>query len=252
MAVRQINGVVFMACHSAVIWRGPSPMDGAPICAVAIISQSSRENTKTGAVAQTYILREDIDPRDASKSRADYSICGDCPMAGIATADPKRKIAKDRICYVQLGQGPLNVFKAMRRGVYPVVRGHAAIAAIGRGRVVRLGTYGDPAMVPVDIWASLISEARGHMAYSHQANVPAANFRADLYMRSIDSVEEAYEAWASGQRTFRVINSVANIVKGKEILCPASKEAGRRVQCADCQLCGGTRVQAKSIAIPAH
>ena len=166
------------ACHSAVIWRGPSPMDGAPICAVAVISQSSRENTKTGAVVQTYILLEDIDPRNASKSGADYSICGTCPLRGIATDDPDRSIARNRICYVQLGQGPLNVFKAIQRGVYPVVRGHAAIAAIGRGRVVRLGTYGDPAMVPSYIWESLISEARGHTAYSHQANVPAANFRA--------------------------------------------------------------------------
>jgi hypothetical protein len=71
-------------------------------------------------------------------------------------------------------------------------------------------------------------------------------------MRSIDSLEEAYEAWANGQRTFRVVKSVNEIVKGKEILCPASKEAGRRVQCADCRLCSGSRVQAKSIAIPVH
>jgi hypothetical protein len=227
-------------------------MDGAPICAVAVISQSSRENTKTGAVVQTYILREDIDPRDASKSGADYSICGTCPLRGIATNDPDRSIARNRVCYVQLGQGPLNVFKALQRGVYPVVRGHAAIAAIGRGRVVRLGTYGDPAMVPSYIWESLIAETRGHTAYSHQANVPAANFRADLYMRSIDSLEEAYAAWDAGQRTFRVIKSINEIVKSREILCPASKEAGHRVQCADCRLCGGTRVQAKSIAIPAH
>jgi hypothetical protein len=79
-----------------------------------------------------------------------------------------------------------------------------------------------------------------------------ANFRPDLYMRSVDSLEEAYEAWANGQRTFRVVKSVDEIIKGREILCPASKEAGRRVQCADCRLCGGTRMQAKSIAIPAH
>jgi hypothetical protein len=227
-------------------------MDGAPICAVAVISQSSRENTKTGAVVQTYILLEDIDPRDASKSGADYSICGTCPLRGIATDDPDRSIARNRICYVQLGQGPLNVFKAMQRGVYPVVRGHAAIAAIGRGRVVRLGTYGDPAMVPSYIWESLISEARGHTAHSHQANVPAANFRADLYMHSADSLEQAQGAWASGQRTFRIVRTVADIVKGREILCPASKEAGRRVTCTDCRLCGGSRQVAKSIAIVAH
>jgi hypothetical protein len=32
----------------------------------------------------------------------------------------------------------------------------------------------------------------------------------------------------------------------------AEKERFHIVQCADCRLCGGTRVQAKSIAIPAH
>jgi hypothetical protein len=173
-------------------------------------------------------------------------------LRGIVTDDPDRSIARNRICYVQLGQGPLNVFKAIQRGVYPVVRGHAAIAAIGRGRVVRLGTYGDPAMVPSYIWESLISEARGHTAYSHQANVPAANFRADLYMHSVDSLEQAQGAWASGQRTFRVVRTIADIVKGREILCPASKEAGRRVTCTDCRLCGGSRQVAKSIAIVAH
>jgi hypothetical protein len=41
-------------------------------------------------------------------------------------------------------------------------------------------------------------------------------------------------------------------VKGKEILCPASKEAGERVQCAQCKLCGGNSVKGKSVAIVAH
>ena len=201
---------------------------------------------------QTYILVDGVDPRHANKSGADYSICGSCPFRGTAHNEPERKLAKGRKCYVRIDQGPLNVYRAVQRGVYPFIRGHAAIAAIGRGRMVRIGTYGDGAAVPSYIWDSLISEAAGHTAYSHQALMRTANFRPDLYVRSIDSLEEAYEAWANGQRTFRVVNSVADIVKGKEILCPASKEAGRRVQCTDCRLCGGTRVQAKSIAIPAH
>jgi hypothetical protein len=71
-------------------------------------------------------------------------------------------------------------------------------------------------------------------------------------MRSVDSIIEAEQAWSLGQRTFRVVRSFGDIVKGKEILCPASKEAGRRVQSAACMLCGGNRVLAKSIAIPAH
>jgi hypothetical protein len=235
--------------QSAIIYRGPSLIDNKPIVVVATYT---KRNRKTGGMVQTYILVDGVDPRHANKSGADYSICGNCPFRGTAHNEPKYKLAKGRKCYVRIDQGPLNVYRAVQRDVYPFVRGHAAITALGRGRMVRIGTYGDGAAVPSYIWDSLISEAAGHTAYSHQALMRTANFRPDLYMRSIGSLEEAYEAWANGQRTFRVVNSVADIVKGKEILCPASKEAGRRVQCADCRLCGGTRVQAKSIAIPAH
>jgi hypothetical protein len=53
-------------------------------------------------------------------------------------------------------------------------------------------------------------------------------------------------------RTFRVIDSVSSIVKDKEILCPASKEAGYRTTCDSCKLCSGSNISAKSIAIVAH
>jgi hypothetical protein len=97
---------------------------------------------------QTYILVDGVDPRHANKSGADYSICGSCPFRGTAHNEPERKLAKGRKCYVRIDQGPLNVYRAVQRGVYPFIRGHAAIAAIGRDRMVRIGTYGDGAAVP--------------------------------------------------------------------------------------------------------
>lgn len=234
---------------SAIIYRGPSLIDGAPIVVIAI---DSARNTKTGRMVQTYILRADIDPREANKTGADFSICGNCPHRGTPTDDPAAKQAKGRSCYVLLGQGPLAAYRTMLRGVYPTVQGHAAIAAIGRGKLVRLGTYGDPAAVPSYIWESLISDAAGHTAYSHQAATQGADFRPNYMMQSADSESDARAAWAAGRRTFRVVASVADIIAGKEILCPASKEAGRRVTCSQCKLCGGASVQAKSIAIPDH
>jgi hypothetical protein len=75
----------------AIIYKGPSLLDGAPIVAIATYSN---RNTKTGKVVQTYILRSDINPREASKTGADFSICGNCPMRGEVTTDPTRKIAK--------------------------------------------------------------------------------------------------------------------------------------------------------------
>jgi hypothetical protein len=69
-------------------------------------------------------------------------------MRGETTTDPKRKIAKGRRCYVNLGQGVLIVYKAFLRGVYQTADTAADRKALGRGRVVRVGTYGDPAACP--------------------------------------------------------------------------------------------------------
>jgi len=230
---------------NGIIYDGPSLIDGASI---VVIATYSNRNRKTGGMLQTYILARDIDPRDANKSGADYSICGNCPLRGIANTDPERKLAKKRRCYVNIGQGPLIAWRAYQRGVYPAAQSHAACAELGRGRMVRLGTYGDPAAVPAYIWQSLLSDAKGWTGYTHQK--PALE---SLCMQSADSLEDAQAHWKAGRRTFRTVNSVDDIVPGKEILCPASKEAGARTTCERCGLCAGTSTRSPvSIAIPFH
>ena len=127
--------------RAGIIYQGPSLLDGLPIVAIATYSD---KNTKTGKVLQTYIIRSDISPLDASKSGQDFSICGDCKFRGEVTSDPKRKQAKNRTCYVNLGQGPTIVYKAYKRGVYPMAANQENQVGLGKDRVVRLGTYGDP------------------------------------------------------------------------------------------------------------
>ena len=230
---------------AGIIWEGPSLLDGQPIVVLATYSD---RNTKTGKVLQTYIIRSDLSPLAASKNGEDRSICGDCKFRGDVTSDPKRKQAKNRTCYVNLGHGPTIVYKAFKRGVYPMANNHASRVELGEARVVRLGTYGDPAAVPSHIWDELLSECESHLAYSHQSG-----FRPDITMQSADNITEARMHWALGSRTFRVIDAVEQVDKIKEILCPASKEAGRRVQCVKCQLCSGLASSSKkSIAIVAH
>ena len=226
----------------AIIYEGPSMLDGAPI---VVIATATASNSKTGAVVQTYILTSSINPLEASKTGADKSICGDCPLRGAVTTDPAKKQAAGRACYVQLSKGPLVVWKAYKRGFYPVAQD---IAAIGRGQIVRLGTYGDPAAVPVHVWRTLLSQSQGWTGYSHQSG-----FQPDLVMQSADNLDAAQGHWAKGARTFRVIRDLAELVADREILCPASKEAGYRTTCASCKLCAGTATRsAKSIAIVAH
>ena len=231
-----------------VIWQGASLLDGKPIMVVALLKSS---NGKTGNMLQTYIMRSDINPMSASKTGEDYSICGECPHRGEATDDPNAKQAKKRACYVILFQGPLNVYKSYVKGNYPVVTGHKALSEIGTDKDIRLGTYGDPACVPSFVWDSLLEKCKSNTAYSHQAMMPTAQFKKEYMMRSADTISQARISWANGERTFRVA-PLSTMVKGKEVLCPASEEAGRRTTCINCKLCGGASINAKSILIPPH
>ncbi|WP_422049744.1 hypothetical protein [Shimia sp.] len=233
---------------SHIIYQGPSLLDGQEIIVVA---QTKTSNRKTGDMVQTYILRADIDPISASRTGQDFSICGNCPHRGKAHDGDKGQ-AKDRTCYVTLAHGPRSVYAAFKRGVYDTVTGHEAIKAIGKGRMVRIGTYGDGAAVPSYIWDSLCEDATGWTAYTHQNGVDGAATDPKRFMTSADSKAEAAAAWAMGQRTFRVIADVADVVAGKEILCPASDEMGKRTTCDLCGLCAGASKKAKSIAIVAH
>src|SRR5215472_14390217 len=100
----------------------------------------------------------------------------------------------------------------------PVASGHAAIAAVGHGRAVRLGAYGDPAAIPSYVNESLVSEASGHTAYSHQLDwAGATGFDAARMMVSADSLAGAQRAWDSGARTFRVVGAVREVVRGREV-----------------------------------
>jgi len=223
----------------AILYQGPSQLDGKPIVVIAVWSSANR---KTGDMLQTYILRSDIDPREANKYGEDESICGQCQHRGTPTLDPTKALAEGRTCYVNMGQGVLIVYNGFRAGKYPV----ASPRTVGAGRKVRIGTYGDGAAAPSYVWDDLLFGAKGHTAYSHNGGDP------QRYMVSADTLTQAKVAWASKHRTFRVVHSVEEIDRKHEVLCPASKEAGYKATCATCLLCGGTSVKAKSIAIPVH
>lgn len=223
----------------SLIYKGPSRIDGQPIVVVA--TWASR-NIKTGDMLQTYILREDIDPLTANKLGEDYSICGSCTLRGTPTLDTTKKQAEHRACYVTLVHGPLIVWKQLQRGRYPDHTKKHERAAVGKDKMVRIGTYGDGAAAPDAVWEDLLAQAKGHTAYTHNGGNP------QRFMVSADSLADARIAWASGYRTFRIVTDVSHLVRGQEIVCPSDKG----VQCVDCGLCSGSATKAKSIAIKVH
>ena len=228
------------APNGAVLWQGPSLIDGAPLVVIAVGLANRSSNRKTGAMVQTYILRADMEPTAAVATGADVSICGDCMHRGDGTG-------KARTCYVNVGQGPLGVYRAFKRGIYPAAED---IAAIGSGRNVRLGTYGDPAAVPAEVWQALISRATGHTGYTHRwRHAPQLK---SLCMASCDNAQDALLARLHGWRVFRVaLPSHAPRLPG-EAICPASAEAGRKLKCEQCLACSGADGRRGSVVIQAH
>lgn len=236
--------------QSLIIYDGPSLHDG--VTPIVVIAVRSSRNTKTGDMVQTYIMLRDVDPREANKFGLDEAICGFCPHKGKAfdRDDPAgvlRKLAEGRTCYVNIAQGVLIVWRHFQKGGYSYAKDNAEITALAAGAMVRKGTYGDPAMVPSSVWEALLGEAKGHTGYSHQADNPNADFRPDLTMVSVETEMQAWQHWAKGHRTFRMLAEHEQPVAGQEILCPSPK-----VKCTDCGLCTGMRPGAKSIAIAAH
>jgi hypothetical protein len=146
-------------------------------------------------------------------------------------------------CYVNVGQGPQSVWKGQSN--------FAGKEESISGRTFRMGTYGDPAFVPISVWRKLLSNVIGWTGYTHQWRKVTSQGLKTLVMASVESVDNQNQANALGWRTFRVMRKNESL-QTDEVLCPASEEAGKRTTCENCQLCSGTSKKAKNIAIYAH
>ena len=283
-----------------VLYDGPSLITGRPILAIATGYLSPSQNAKTGPMVQTWILVRDMPPQAALDTGADDAICGDCPSRGALAELPKplprayRKrgtgwqrgeaisavsvAPRGRSCYVAVGKAPNGIWWAWRNGAYPVVDSPREQALFAYGRAVRIGSYGDPAAVPAQVWEALISSATMWTGYTHQWRLPQSQPLKAFLMASVDSEAEAQQARSWGWRTFRVREKGGPIVAGHEITCPASDEAleakaqdlaarasagdkkaaqqleqGRLIQCVDCKACQGVAARTKrSVVIEKH
>jgi len=218
----------------AVLYEGPSEIDGSPIVAIMTGFQGSA-NRKTGKMLQTWIIRADVDPGTAAQTGIDGAICGNCPQ----------RRSTGGACYVVVEQGPLAVYDAWKRGRY-VDWTKSFPHNVLRGKAVRFGAYGDPAAVPVNVWRRVRSQKLANWTgYTHQwrKNPQLRPF----LMASVDSEAEMFEAQSKGWRTFRVHDAGEPTILDREVICPSD-----RVSCVTCGLCKGSSMVAKSVTIAAH
>jgi hypothetical protein len=225
-----------------VIDRGLSPIDGKPYVAIMTLRST---NGKTGDVCQVFILREDVHPLDAIATGDDRSICGDCPHRRRLLWDAKRKrFVWRRSCYVQVGKSVSGVYNAYKRGRYR--DWDASCSTFLRGRRIRWGAYGDPAIISEAVVRDKNAIADAHTGFTHQWAAPWAQWAVGLFQASCDSFADYLAASAAGWKTFAVVPVGDAAFSGKQ--CPATVD-NSQAKCITCSLCNGAKTD---IFVEAH
>ena len=221
-----------------ILYEGPSQLDGLPIVVIATFSS---KNEKTGNMVQTWILQQTTDPVNSVKHGLDGTVCGDCRFSG------------GKGCYVNVGHAPLAVWSGYHRGIYPTYD-PLIHSVLFNGRRIRIGSYGDPAAVPVEFFHRILARSAGHTGYTHQWR-KHPEYRGML-QASCDNAEDYYDATRDGWKCFTVIPSYDRYAKdltpGETVMTDLgivclSESHGKT--CEECKLCTGSRV---NIVIAAH
>ena len=249
---------------------------------IVCIATGNSSNKKTGDEVQTWILYKHEPPNIAIDTGKDSIICGDCKHRGIVLSlddatiysdmltTPKKKallkriedkrakglnsINIDRECYVLVFQAPLAVYKCWKKGGYPTLTPKQAQKRLAYKKV-RLGSYGDPVHVPLEVWNTILKFTLGTTGYTHQwKNLEYIGYSKYL-MASVDTSEEMFQANVLGYRTFRVRKKNEE-VQPNEVGCLSDRNARgtkKLVPCVDCMMCSGlTSKVTKDISIIQH
>jgi hypothetical protein len=230
--------------NGVIIYQGPSLIDGKPIVVIAN-SLKVNKNRKIGNMIQTWILRTDIHPNDALKSGDDISICGDCMHRGVY--DEKTDTVKNRTCYVNLyKQGVFSIYNAFKRGSYPVC--DIKHMQLFNDRHIRIGSYGDPAAVPLYVWETITKFCKDFTGYTHAWRTCDSGY-SKFCMASCETVSDAMEVGRINRgekgdikdgdfwRTFRVRKEVGDLIYQDERQCPA--QVNDKIHCDKCGICDG-------------
>jgi hypothetical protein len=218
--------------NGVVLYDGPSQIDGTPIVAIATGLDGSSNNRKTGRIVQTWILAKYIAPCRATKEGSDYAVCGNC----------KHRRCNLNSCYVLIHQAPQIVWRNYQRGIYEVV----ADFSIFKNKIIRIGSYGDPAAAPIKVWKDLLKHCKNWTGYTHGWETKPS--LKPYVMASCDTMEEYKLAKKKGWNTFRVRMPDGELFEGEK-LCRNEKTG---VQCLTCGLCNGTLKGEKHVVVTVH
>ena len=216
-----------------VVWAGPSELDGTPIMLIAHRVKDPSGNRKTGDMIQLSIMRYDMAPIDAWTAGLDGAVCPD------ACKHRSRARGGDGTCYVNKARLS-SAWRAARRAVDA---GRVGVPVeFFEGARLRCGMEGDPAAVPLDVWAPILSAAQAHTGYTAAwRTLPREWSR--YFMASVGSPADYLRARSLGWSPFAASASAADDVayaaEGASV-CKAERPTAP-MSCVDCLGCNGSR-----------
>lgn len=215
-----------LAVRGAVLYEGPSKVDGEPIVAIMTYSSS---NEKTGDMPQVWILPRDIHPHQARVEGHDARVCAGCIFAG------------NRGCYVNWFELK-SIADSYARGNYSDWDHAAWWMRRSAPVAIRIGAYGDPAVVPVEVWDRLASlpPQPTILGYTQLWRSPLSRGLERHAMASTKSPLERAEAKRRGWRSFRVALPQDAACAQGQVRCPATESD--EDTCKGCRLCAGSAV----------
>jgi hypothetical protein len=242
MSINDIYRDYLAKNRPVILWRGSSSLE--PGRRVVVVLHRTSKNTKTGPIHQ--ISYYDPDLTDSAHHGAG---CAMCPMK-----DP---------CYANSGYMQWhNKDTFQRLDDMPTIPVRSWARFLERDNGVRLGRYGDPATIPLDVTERIIKLTAYRVGYTHFWRE-----RPDLMpylMASVETLEQLNQARGIGWRCYYTARVVGkrltdndNVVALRRhlgasgtsgvVVCP-HYTAGQI--CATCKLCDGGG--GLSVIAPAH
>jgi hypothetical protein len=187
-------------------------------------------NRKTGDMIQTYMLDKE---RLISEPKTFGAKCEACPMLKKCYVSRDKLSVRKAIVKLTKGESTSYAFATLD-DVLPLLS----------GRLIRLGTYGDPSAIPLDDLARICDAAKGHTGYTHFWREIDADYSAYL-MASCETLSDELLANGLGYRAFRVLldDQETHETSAKSVQC---LNASVNLTCAECLLCSGSQGKGSS------
>lgn len=206
---------------------------------INVIQCKPSANKKLGInnmIIQTYHFSED----QLTDFRNDKDNCLDCPYSFNQNGGKSGK------CYTHKGMqllGLKSMLKRLSKMPIPTFSQDnfdkfTTYVSSYTVELTRLGAYGEPTLLPIQVLDRITSLAKGHTGYTHQWGKPEVK---DYSKYLMASTHNKFETSAANSLGFRAFQS-ADVQDTKMAICPASKEfTGKKKTCVECTACNGTK-----------